>query len=242
MKWQYAITTCCERAYYYDGLLASAHSLHSAGFEYAPLSMNCRHGDIHSPSVFGNGFSTYRQVTPTYSHDVRVGAFGNWLLTAWELYLSNPHADRYAIFQDDIRASKNLKAYLEACPLPPKCYQNLCLYPKNHIAESRGWYDAPSELGLGAQGLVFSNEAMQVLLASKYLVQHPKLPHGKAGIDGVVHSVMQWSGYSELVHYPSLIKHVNGESTLGHPPQPESVDFMGEDFDLMTLLETTDVH
>src|SRR5689334_3053216 len=44
----------------------------------------------------------------------RVKPFGNWVLALWELWLREPDADRWAIFQDDLVCVRNLRPYLES--------------------------------------------------------------------------------------------------------------------------------
>lgn len=237
MKWSVGITTVPERVY--TTLPGTIESLMNAGFS------------SQVAVCISSGTSSLELTLPTRGkwafftnvHSRLGGAIGNWLLTAWELYLDDPHADRYAIFQDDIICSRGLREYLEATTTHTDGYWNCCTYPdnlKDFAANNppEGWTPAHSPLGLGAQGLVFTNEGIRALLKSPYFVDLVHQTPDRTGIDGIVKSVMGWAGFTEYVHYPSLIAHVNSPSTLGHNPQPESAGFRGPNFDLRTSTYT----
>lgn len=209
LKWSYAITTSPDRNVIRDRLFReSVVSLDIVGFD-----------------------------RPRICYDPGVGAFGNWVIAATTIYHDNPWADRYAIFQDDIVCSRNLREFIERSNLPDNSYLNLCLWPGN--ADGRqGWYAAPDGCGLGAQTLVFSNKALGALLQSSWIVDHAKDDHnGRRAIDGIVKTAMEEAGFVEFVHGPSPVKHTGAAlSTLQQEHYPETVCFMGEDFDLLTCL------
>lgn len=191
--------------------------------------------------VVNGGFPANSIATFCDSHPCRskqLGAFANWVLAAWELYLANPRADRYAIFQDDITCGVNLRKFLDQSPEPARGgYWNLCLWPGN--ADGRkGWYPAPNPCGLGAQGLVFTNSAMRIILMSRWLTDHPlDRIRGNRAIDGIVRTIMDGAGYTEYVHNPSLVKHEGSQcSTLQLTHYPETVNFH-ESLDLLTCLD-----
>lgn len=182
-------------------------------------------------------------------HWPTIGAFGNWVLTAWEIYLASPRADRYAIFQDDIELSLRLREYLEMLPFPFDGYLNLITYPENSMPTAdelrlsdqhsiRPWYRARNEWGLGAQGLVFTNATLRKLFVSPSLVNyvHNNPTRSQDGIDGVVKTACKFMDIHEYVHPHSLIRHINSTSTLHHPDQPECYGFLGSQFDLMSLV------
>ena len=209
MQWAYGVTAVTERK---DTLLpATIASLGKAGFS--------------NPQVFAD--------------DSRrpIGAFGNWVIAAWSVYLRDPYADRFLLCQDDIECSSNLREFLEKSRYPDHGYWNLCLWKPN--ADDRtGWYPAPDPCGLGAQALVFNNEAMQVLLKSHWLVDHPcDRFRGTRAIDGIVKTALGASGYKEFVHSPSPVRHMGAKcSTLQTFGYQETANFMGEDFDLLRCL------
>ena len=100
---------------------------------------------------------------------------GNWVTALWALYTSDAEADRYAIFQDDCVAVRNLRQYLEACEYPETGYWNLYTFPENE-RNKRGWY-LSNQCGKGAVGLVFSSLAVRTLLASQHMVAVLRRPH-----------------------------------------------------------------
>lgn len=226
MKWSYGVTTVPER--FYTTLKPTLESLRCAGF--------------HDPRLFVDGASVIEMHSDTsglieryaITTRERVRTFGNWILAAWELYLRDPHADRYAIFQDDLLAVKNLRQYLEHCAYPAYGYWNLYTFPENEEPK-RGWYPS-NQLGKGAVGLVFDRTALQTLLASSHIVQRPTdVKRGHLGVDGAIVAAMSKAGYSEYVHNPSLLQHADGPSSMGNGIHQKASTFPGEDFDAMSL-------
>lgn len=241
MNWKYAITSVPER--WSTTLLATVRSLHSGGFEKPVVFVDSVADDLRPMRLGGTAVVEADGADDFYPVELihgtsRAGCFGNWVRAATELYHSDPFADRYAIFQDDIVCSRNLRQWFDASPPPDSDYVNLCTYP-NNLAARTGWYPAPDYCGLGAQALVFSNAGMQALLNSPLLRSHPKDRHrGHRAVDGVVKTAMKAAGFIEFVHNPSPVKHCGQTvSTLGTERQPETAAFMGEDFDLMTCVK-----
>lgn len=169
-------------------------------------------------------------------------AFGTWWHALVELWIRNPHADRYAMFQDDVVCCKNLRRYLDAIPHPPMGYWNLFTYRENEklvkeVGDKVGWFEASilkttpydpkrrDQVGVGALALVFPRRALVELLTSKHLVTRPmdrsvecKLDgNDKAdrNIDGCVVTAMNKAGYREYVHVPSLVQHTGDTSVIG---------------------------
>jgi len=144
------------------------------------------------------------------------------MLGMWELYVRDPEADRYAMFQDDVLCVANLRKYLEGSPYPEKGYLNLLTHKENEqwTHGKPGWCEA-LQRGLGAAGLVFDREAIQTVLSSSHLVRKPatagshKIRAWKK-LDGGVLEAMRQAGYKEYVHNPSLLQHCGLESTLGN--------------------------
>lgn len=224
MKWSYGITSHALRA---TSLLPTTMaSLKKGGFEdpivFVDQSSHLRHWDEkkvcrHKP----------------------LGVYGNFVLSLWELYLRNPMADRYALFQDDVLCCRNLRQYLERCPDPHKGYWNLYLWPCN-VKEKTGW-TLSDQWGRGALGLVFNNEAMRLLLSSTYFVNHPLNSHiGHKSADKAVVESFKLAHWREFVHNPGLIQHNSTVSLIPGKKAPDhwrSPSFVGEDFDALSLLE-----
>lgn len=224
MRWSYAVTTVpTRRATYLPRTLAS---LRAAGWDSPRLCVDgCAHAEAASYSAeFGLPVSA-REPPPLL-------CARNWQLSAFELYLRDPWADRYAVFQDDVVFCRNLRQYLEACPYPEKGYLNLYCHPQNERLVRRpaarpgprtrhgpprvGWYES-NQRGLGALALVFSREALTALFSEpEHWVNRPQnRERGWRVIDGgIVDALSRKLGWKEHVHYPSLCQHAGEVSTM----------------------------
>jgi hypothetical protein len=245
VRWIYGITTVPERVP--NLLQQTIASLAAAGFD--------------KPYIFCDGYSGLAgkehtavripELSATRTLSIRGNAWGNWLLGMWELYVREPDAHRYAMFQDDIVVSKNLRAYLERCRYPENSYLNLYTCAQGiglnnvdlhegQVSGHTGWY-LSNQMGRGALALVFDRTALQALLSSPHCVQKTACANrGWRCIDGGVCEAMSRAGFKEWIHWPSLVNHVGQQSTLGNHigPKANAESFRGEQFDLLTLLET----
>jgi len=230
MKWAVGVTTVPKRMN--DGLLdRTLESLNDTGF-IDPVMF-----------VDGEGLATDWAVFRGES----VTAYGNFLLGIWELFIRNPSADRFAMFQDDLVASKNLRAYLEAVPYPPSSYLNLYTWPCNaNTAGNPNWnpdrtgFILSDQMGRGAVALVFDNATVRTLLSSREMVEHLNDSHRSTrAIDRAVKNALGGAHIREFVHNPSLVQHTGTYSVISkrNNHHPESPIFNGEDFDLLSLLE-----
>lgn len=221
--WAYGITTVPERQYSY--FPRTLESLRSAGF--------------HSPTIFVDGSrGEYEKYgLPVVYRSSRIQAYGHWLLTLVELWIRNPRATRYAIFQDDFVTYRNLKAYLDTQVLPDNCYWNLYTFPQNEVLENtRGWRYS-NQRGRGAVALVFGVEAVAKLLASRTMIDKPRQvrnPH--RSIDGAVIDSFLKLDIKEMVHYPTLVQHIGDCSAIGNPQHEKPYSWLGEEYDAMNLV------
>lgn len=247
MQWSYGVLTVPERRS--DLLPQTIRSLASAGFDDPVLFIDGHDGNDADYEPFS-----------IVSRSPRIGPAGNWTLALWELYLRHPAANRYALFQDDLLACRNLRGYLERCRYEKGTYLNLFSFPHNEDLcpleggkRRVGWHDS-CQYGKGAVALVFDVHTVVELLSSYVFVQSfMDVKKSKASIDGkIAVALHQRSGlklgkpYRELVHYPSLVQHVGEESSMDDwktgrpkgkwPPETRSRSFPGEDFDAMDLL------
>lgn len=219
MNWSVGVTTCLV-----DGELRSSYqdtvnSLNEAGF--ARRSLN----------TFIDG-----------NRGQRYGIVGNWILTAWELFLRNPKADFYAIFQDDIICCKNIKPYIEkTVSVHSKHYYNLYTSGSNFahvnsVGIHEGW-KCSNLLGRGALAIVFPRPVFMALLSSQELLAHVQSSKGTYGIDGAVQKALATQGIYEKVHYPSLVQHRDeNEVPSTKRPQPGRVSpCFDPDINLMEL-------
>lgn len=221
MQWSYGVTTVPSR---FDNLLPrTLKSLAEAGFDNPHIFID----DCLAPPESLQLYSC-----TTYCPRLRTAA--SWYLSAVHLYLLNPLADRYAIFQDDFVTYKFLREFLEKTRWQPKAYYNLYTFPNNE--HSKGWHQS-NQRGLGAVALVFDNDGLRLLLGSKHLIDRPRdQKRGHHSIDGGIVESMKHIGYREWVHSPTLVQHTGIQSSMGNRKHPQAVSFLGEDYDARRLL------
>ena len=212
--WQYGVTTVPSRLGVH--LPDTLRSLAAAGFD--------------APILFVDGFDGTEAYDAlgcqvVYRRKPAIGAFGNWVLALWELYLRRRDATWFVIFQDDIRACAGLRDYLTHCSYPDKnAYYNLITYPQNEQLVpdglQHGWFKS-NQNGLGAQGLMFSAEAVSTILSQDRLTRRPReAARWMAGIDGVACRAMRdGAKWTEYVHWPSLLDHVGVDGDTSIPRQ-----------------------
>jgi hypothetical protein len=234
ITYAYGITTVPERREtLFQRTLAS---LKQAGFDTPRIFVD---GDSDTDSWRGE-FGL--EVT---SHYPKIRTFGNWILGLAELYIRNPHVDRYCIFQDDFVTYKNLRLYLDNCTYPENGYWNLYTFPKNEVKAPpnyKGWY-LSNQRGLGAVALVFSREAVSVLLSAQHIIDRPKdLQRGWRAVDGGIVTAMNKAGWKEYVHTPSLVQHTGKISSMRNREHPLATSFMGEQYDAVDLLVKEENH
>lgn len=113
MKFAVGLTTVPERRT--DLLPRTVASLEAAGFPAEDMRL----------FIDGSLYADHWLVRERTCHGPeRVRAYGNWILGLWELYLRQPAADVYCMFQDDLVCSLWLRNYLSAT-----CYQPI----RNHF-------------------------------------------------------------------------------------------------------------
>lgn len=228
VKWAYGVTTTPVRK---DDLLPrTLQSLYCAGFETPRLFID----DCHDSTPYKN-FGL-----PFIIRGDKVRTHGNWVLSMYELYIREPGANYFAIFQDDFVTYPNLRQYLEKCEYPKNGYWNLYTFPKNQDLApkdgSTGWY-LSNQKGLGAVALVLDNRATQLILASAYMVGRPQnAKRGHRAVDGGIVSAFAEVGWKEYVHNPSLVQHTGKVSSMGNKKQQLAPSFRGEDFNCLELL------
>lgn len=239
IKWAYGVTTVPSRRGTF--LPTTLQSLRTAGFGNPHLFVD---GDTYSDGAsWGREFKL--DVTVRGGNPVKT--FGNWLLSVYELYIRNPHCNRFAIFQDDFVTYKNLRHYLDRCPYPPAGYWNLFTTGSNSFEEMRklrmdtppdgyrGWYRA-NQLGRGAVALIMDRRCIQVLLGTSHMIERPThASRSTVAVDGAIVTALNKEGWSEFVHYPSLVDHIGVKSSMGHPPHAPAIGFLGENVDASTF-------
>jgi len=237
MRWAYGVTTVPQR---FDNLLPrTLESLAAGGFD--------------KPRLFVDGVQNASQYDylglEVTTHYPTIRTYGNWLLALWELYIRNPAAERYAIFQDDIITYRNLRRYLEQTTYTHgshELYYNLYTYPVNQSPppseEYTGWH-ASNQMGRGALALVFNRPAISTLLEQSHIISHPQnAQRGWRSVDGTVVTAFKAIQWLEYVHAPTLVQHTGTDlssmKNRGYRELPET--FKGEAYDALQLLPTTE--
>jgi hypothetical protein len=249
MRWACGLTTVPERRH--TTLGPTLDSLYHGGFSGLRLFVD---GATDDNDWARTG------LYPTTFHYPRVHAYGNFYLGLLELYLRDPTADLFAMFQDDVLVCRNLRPYLETLTIAGGDYLNLMstwinwnLCPvdlatgKRKVGLHRG-----NQWGHGAQGLVFPRRSVQNLLQSHHWVYRPLAEKNEefhperawCNLDGgVVCGIKELHGL-EVCHNPPLLQHRDCPTTL--PPrrsqkgnqagyQPRAPHWVGEDFDALSL-------
>ena len=219
MEWAYGVTTVPSRVT--DGQLErTLASLAAAGFERPRLFVDGLEG-VASDSP--HWITSPKGLEKTVRRPA-VGPFGNWYLALLELYIRQPHAALYALFQDDLLAVRNLRPYLERswpCGPPGAGYLNLYTVHSNLWAKGGGpdgWFPSLQH-GQGALALVFDREGVLYLLGHPHLVFKPAAAHKPTrSIDGAVIEAMKQGGRKEWVHCPSLVQHTGWLTAIQRPP------------------------
>lgn len=233
ISWAYGLTAVSKRAN--DSTLErTLSSLAAAGFPEPYIFMD----GTWVEEVPDN--PRFRNIT-CRKNPIKI--YGNFTLGMWELYIRNPTADLYAMFQDDFVTYKNLRQYLEQCEYPKQGYWNLYTFEQNE-KKFDGWYPS-NQLGKGAVALVFDRETLLKLLTCDYWTRRPN-PDNKdrawKAIDGGIVCALREQGFKEYVHNPSLVQHTGEHSTLGNKRHGLARTFKGEDFDAMSLVKVPVVH
>lgn len=233
LRWAYGVTTVRDRRKSY--LPTTLASLKAAGFDKPRLFVD---GDSDTDS-WRREFEL--EVTCRYPY---IKTHGNWFLTLHELYIRNPDAERFAVFQDDFVTYKNLRSYLDWCQYPERGYLNLYTFPSNQrIAPKNerggtieGWYQS-NQWGKGAVALVFDRNAALDLMLARHMVERPMDCHrGTRAVDGGIVSSMEKAGRKEYVHTPSLVQHIGLTSSMANNPHFQAESFLGESFDALDLI------
>lgn len=228
MRWSCGLTTVPER---YASLQKTAVSLAKAGFDDVLVGVD---GCVEPRAYSGFPAVTCRRL--------RGGNFANWYLTACEVYLRDPFADAYAMFEDDLVLALGTRDYLEAT-MKPGGYYNL-FTSTSEPAPTCGWFKT-QQRGLGALALAFRRDEFVQLLRSPDTIFHANdttptrggTIRGQWLVDAVVVTVLNRHGALEYCHSPSIAQHTGMASTLGNPAGIRARKFAGEDFDMRSLLK-----
>lgn len=231
MEWAYGVTTVPQRRDTY--LPGTLRSLALGGFD--------------KPRIFVDGDSDplgWERKFPGLPITARwpaVKVVGSWVLGMIELYVREPEADRYVIFQDDVITGRNVRTYLDRLPAPERGYFNLITYPNG--VEKKTWDSAPDgswvvtrQKHRGAHGIVLTCEGVRALFSTGMFFDYPREVDGWKGLDRKIGLAMNAAGWTEYVHKPSILLTTGDVSTIRHPKQAVARSFPGDMFDFLTLV------
>ena len=240
-RWAYGVTTVPDRRK--DLLPRTLASLKAAGFDTPRLFVDGDNDAASWQREFGC------EVTARYP---KIRTYGNWVLSMAELYIREPNAERYAIFQDDFVTYPNLRTYLDSCHFPEAGYWNLYTFRDNETiinGKPVGWIEAAllnsghtysgkmQQAGRGAVALVFSRAGVLNLLTHQHMVERPMdAGSGHKRVDGGIVNSMNKAGWREWVHNPSLTQHTGEVSSMGNRPHRQALSFRGESWDALKFL------
>ena len=263
IKWAVGVTTVPARRA--DLLPATLSSLRDGGFPSPHLFVDGAADPADYHSLTGLAGVTLRH-RPNPQPLVRVpglGTAGNWFASLLELFVADPWVDRYALFQDDVTCTRNLRGYLDASwgaiqaasvnpdtKQPAPFYLNLFTFMDNEllVPQGAGWHPSVErskkhlryQTGRGALGLVFDRAGVVTLLSCRELIERfatrdRRTADGVSRIDGGIVHVLNKVGYREMVHIPSPLQHEGRRSTMGDGVYPQARTFRPGD-DAMTWL------
>ncbi len=202
MVWAVGVLTAPRKR---KTLEATLHDLRRAGFADIQLFAE---PDAEIPAGF--------QHLPVTRQGRALGVFGNTMTALSALYLSQPHAEAFALFQDDISVADGLRAWCDR-ELWPSGQGLVSLFTMKEQSETTpGWHVAQRGMfrTFGAQGFVFRRD---VLLA--FLSDHRVWSHRLSRRHGSDAAIGEWAtrtGRGIAYHTPSLLQHRGETSAAGH--------------------------
>jgi glycosyltransferase involved in cell wall biosynthesis len=173
--------------------------------------------EIH---VFAEPGSFVPAATPglfVTQHGRTLGNLGNFYSSLAALYMTEPRADCFALFQDDIEAATGLREWCENEFWPHGAGLVSLFTPRVFTAPHPGWriLNPGRFRTFGAQAFVFRRDALQRFLADERLLhQRQRQPDGD---DAAVGDWAARSGEGIAYHSPSLVQHLAVPSSIpGH--------------------------
>jgi glycosyltransferase involved in cell wall biosynthesis len=187
-------------------ILPTLKSLQAGGFDF-----------LHIFAEPGAWIPGEFQHLPITQHGQTLGNLGNFHSALIALYMTQPHADCYAVFQDDIQVALGLKAWCDD-QFWPDCTGLVSLFtPRAYQDSKQGWRILA--LGLhrtfGAQAFVFRRD-----LLLEFLGDSASLRYREAHVHGDDAVVGAWAtarGMGIAYHHPSLVQHIGDVTSIpGH--------------------------
>ncbi len=168
---------------------------------------------------------------PVTVHGRSLGNLGNFFTSLFALYMMNPRAEAYALFQDDILAARGLRPWCDREFWPEQTGLVSFFTSRVYSADTVGW--RVLRLGFfrtyGAQAFAFRRDVLEQFLTDGRSLQFRKTRD--EGDDAVVGEWATRAGIGIAYHTPSLVQHVGTAAAiarvghgLGRASVAEAVD------------------
>ncbi len=170
---------------------------------------------------------------PVSYRPYQFGDWSNWICGLFELYILNPKANYFLMFEDDITCCSNLKIYLEwAIPRLGE-FGCLSLYTPD-VYRKEGWHDESDAAWslVGAQAILFTRKSLKRFLSNEKIINYSETSNvAKDCAIGI------WAFKQEkvLYHTPSLVNHC-GKVSMTNARMHKSFDYVGDSFDASSLI------
>ena len=228
--WAVGVTTAPRRQV---TLPRSLESLANAGWKDVYLFSD---GPVETPDIDGLNLTVINRSKSS-------GIYSNWILSATELWLRHPNAERILIVQDDTIFCRGVREYLEQRSVPKDGL--ISLYTaKGREANKPGFAPVSPRLsGMGALAWLITPKFLHALLGDRRFLDHRISKNGHKHIDVAVSQYCVRNNIPQYHHTPSLAQHIGKTSTVGHDKgtqaHRQAPTFPGEDFDARSLLSKT---
>ena len=200
-RWAVGVTTAPRKE---ETFAASMRSILAAGFEPHIFA----EPDSPIPDEFSH--------LPLTQHRSKLGCWPNYYMALQEMLTRDPHADAYAIFQDDIILASQTKEFLERALWPTENLGVVSIYCSLAYAQEKpGWYTLDQKWVWGACAFIWPRHQLVHFLSNNAI--HWRLTGRAQGVRNIDIVVGNWAKeHSRPVWYcsPSLVQHIGNTSTL----------------------------
>jgi len=144
----------------------------------------------------------------------RLGSLLNLYSSLAALLSSQPEAEAFAVFQDDIEAAHGLRQWCDEQLWPLDASVVSLFTPRLHNGPSPGWrlLSPGYQRACGAQALVFRRDAVHEFLSDPLVIH--RLQAKSNNNDAVVAGWIARHGRSIAYHTPSLVQHLGHQSSI----------------------------
>jgi len=184
-------------------LVGALNSLSEAGFQ-----------DVHLFAEPGSSVPDHPALGSVTVHRQRLGNLANFLTSLTDLYQRSDSAECFAVFQDDIIASANLRAWCDRELWPCEAGLVSLFTPRIHAADRPGWRVLfPGFYRVhGGQALLFRRDVLERFLSDPQTALQLRLNHRCD--DALVSGWATKKRIGIAYHTPSPVQHVGTCSSI----------------------------